>query len=52
VRSLGADVMGLGPGDVMFMPSPIAHATGLAMGVTTPLVLGCGMHLMDTWEPA
>jgi non-ribosomal peptide synthetase component E (peptide arylation enzyme) len=52
VHSLGADVMGLGPGDVMFMPSPITHATGLAMGVTTPIVLGCGMHLMDTWEPA
>jgi cyclohexanecarboxylate-CoA ligase/acyl-CoA synthetase len=51
VYSLGADVMGLGPDDVMFMPSPITHATGLAMGVTTPIVLGCGMHLMDTWEP-
>jgi len=51
VHSLGADVMGLGPDDVMFMPSPITHATGLAMGVTTPIVLGCGMHLMDNWEP-
>ena len=51
VRSLGGDVIGLGPDDVMFMPSPIAHATGLAMGVTSPLVLGSGAHLMDTWEP-
>lgn len=50
VHSLGGSVMGLGPDDVMFMPSPITHATGLAMGVTTPIVLGCGMHLMDTWE--
>ena len=50
VHSLGAEVMGLGPDDVMFMPSPITHATGLAMGVTTPIVLGAGMHLMDTWE--
>jgi cyclohexanecarboxylate-CoA ligase/acyl-CoA synthetase len=49
VHMLGGDVMGLGPDDVMFMPSPITHATGLAMGVTTPIVLGCGMHLMDTW---
>jgi non-ribosomal peptide synthetase component E (peptide arylation enzyme) len=50
VHSLGAEVMGLGPDDVMFMPSPITHATGLAMGVTTPIVLGAAMHLMDTWE--
>ena len=50
VHSLGAEVMGLGPGDVMFMPSPITHATGLAMGVTTPIVLGAAMHLMDTWD--
>jgi cyclohexanecarboxylate-CoA ligase/acyl-CoA synthetase len=50
VHSLGAEVMGLGPDDVMFMPSPVTHATGLAMGVTTPIVLGAGMHLMDTWE--
>lgn len=51
VHSLGADVMGLGPDDVMFMPSPVTHATGLAMGVTAPLVLGASAHLMDTWEP-
>jgi cyclohexanecarboxylate-CoA ligase/acyl-CoA synthetase len=51
VYNLGGSVMGLGPDDVMFMPSPITHATGLAMGVTTPIVLGCGMSLMDTWEP-
>jgi cyclohexanecarboxylate-CoA ligase/acyl-CoA synthetase len=50
VHALGADVMGLGPGEVMFMPSPITHATGLAMGVTAPIVLGAGMHLMDHWE--
>jgi cyclohexanecarboxylate-CoA ligase/acyl-CoA synthetase len=51
VHALGADVMGLGPDDVMFMPSPITHATGLAMGVTAPIVLGAGMHVMDNWEP-
>jgi len=50
VYNLGAEVMGLNPDDVMFMPSPVTHATGLAMGVTTPIVLGCGMHLMDNWE--
>ncbi|HEY1974771.1 MAG TPA: AMP-binding protein, partial [Pseudonocardia sp.] len=50
VHTLGGDVMGLTPDDVMFMPSPITHATGLAVGVTTPIVLGCGMHLLDHWE--
>jgi cyclohexanecarboxylate-CoA ligase/acyl-CoA synthetase len=52
VHTLGGEIMGLGPDDVMFMPSPISHATGLVMGVTTPIVLGCAMHLMDVWEPA
>ncbi|AJE87277.1 fatty-acid--CoA ligase [Streptomyces albus] len=50
VYALGADVMKLGVDDVMFMPSPITHATGLAMGVTAPLFLGSGIHLMDVWE--
>jgi cyclohexanecarboxylate-CoA ligase/acyl-CoA synthetase len=50
VRSLAGGILGMGPGDVMFMPSPITHATGLAMGVTAPLVLGAGTHVMDTWE--
>ncbi len=50
VHALGEDVMGLGPGEVMFMPSPITHATGLAMGVTAPIVLGAATHLMDHWE--
>jgi cyclohexanecarboxylate-CoA ligase/acyl-CoA synthetase len=50
VVSLAGDVLGMGPDDVMFMPSPITHATGLAMGVTSPLVRGAGTHLMDSWE--
>ncbi len=29
VHALGGEVMAMGPGDVMFMPSPITHATGL-----------------------
>jgi acyl-CoA synthetase (AMP-forming)/AMP-acid ligase II len=50
VHALGGDVMAMGPGDVMFMPSPVTHATGLAMGVIAPLILGAGIHLMDTWD--
>jgi acyl-CoA synthetase (AMP-forming)/AMP-acid ligase II len=52
VHQLGGGVLAMGPGDVMFMPSPVTHATGLAMGVTAPLLLGAGIHLMDVWEPA
>lgn len=29
----------------------MTHATGLAVGVTTPLILGSGIHLLDVWEP-
>ena len=52
VNALGGQVMSMGPDDVMFMPSPITHATGLAMGVIAPLMLGAGIHLMDAWEAA
>ncbi|MEU3984024.1 AMP-binding protein [Streptomyces sp. NPDC026672] len=51
VHALGGSVLGLGPGDVMFMPSPVTHATGLAIGVAAPLILGSALHLMDVWEP-
>ena len=52
VHALGGEVMAMGPADVMFMPSPVTHATGLAMGVIAPLILGAGIHLMDVWDPA
>jgi len=50
VHALGEDILGIGPGDTMFMPSPITHATGLAVGVSIPLVLGAGIHLLDHWQ--
>ncbi|QDC15990.1 AMP-binding protein [Rhodococcus ruber] len=51
VYGLGREVMGLNSDDVVFMPSPVTHATGLAVGVATPLILGSGIHLLDVWEP-
>jgi acyl-CoA synthetase (AMP-forming)/AMP-acid ligase II len=51
VHALGGAVMQMSAADVMFMPSPVTHATGLAMGVIAPLMLGAGIHLMDVWEP-
>jgi cyclohexanecarboxylate-CoA ligase/acyl-CoA synthetase len=48
---LAADVFALTEDDVMFMPTPITHATGLAAGILMPLMYGAGVHLIDVWEP-
>ena len=51
LRALGRTLRLTGD-DVTFMPSPITHSTGLAMGLGAPLVAGGSVHLMDVWEPA
>ncbi|MCU1438555.1 MAG: cyclohexanecarboxylate-CoA ligase [Naasia sp.] len=50
-RRLAEDVFRLTEDDVMFMPTPITHATGLAAGVMMPLLWGAAIHLIDVWEP-
>lgn len=50
-RGLATDVFRTRADDVMFMPSPIAHATGLVVGVLVPLTTGSETHLQDVWEP-
>ena len=50
-RGLAHEVFRTRPEDVMFMPSPIAHATGFVVGVLGPLAVGCETHLLDIWEP-
>ena len=47
-----ARILAVRPGDVVFMPSPVAHATGLAVGLTVPLVAGAAAHFLDVWDPA
>ncbi|MEW6263570.1 MAG: AMP-binding protein [Thermodesulfobacteriota bacterium] len=37
--------------DVCFMPSPLAHATGFAHGMTLPFLLGQTSVSLDIWEP-
>ncbi|MDF3283185.1 AMP-binding protein [Gordonia sp. N1V] len=49
--NLCRDIMAMAPGEVMFQPSPITHATGLMTGVCGPIVLGAAAHLMPAWEP-
>jgi acyl-CoA synthetase (AMP-forming)/AMP-acid ligase II len=42
----------LGPGDSIFMASPLCHITGLNWAVETPWVLGCSAVLAERWDPA
>jgi acyl-CoA synthetase (AMP-forming)/AMP-acid ligase II len=41
----------LGPGSVIWMPSPIAHGTGLQWGVRTAMYLGATLVLQEHWSP-
>jgi non-ribosomal peptide synthetase component E (peptide arylation enzyme) len=50
-KRLAQDVLHMDEDSVMFAPSPITHATGLAAGIATPLMAGAAIHLMDQWEP-
>ncbi|MCE3551160.1 AMP-binding protein [Pseudonocardia sp. RS11V-5] len=50
-RGLAHDVFRTRPEDVVFMPSPVAHATGLVVGILVPLAVGAETHLLDVWEP-
>ena len=51
-RGLAHDVFRMTPDDVMFMLSPVAHATGLVVGLLVPLAVGAQTHLLDVWEPS
>ncbi|MFB2579799.1 AMP-binding protein [Herbiconiux sp. P15] len=44
------DVFGLDP-DAIFMPSPLAHITGLLYGVLMPLLTHGSVTLLDRWDP-
>jgi cyclohexanecarboxylate-CoA ligase len=49
VRSAYA-VNDLGPDDVVWVPSPIGHSTGLNFGVRLALYFGLKLVLQDTWN--
>ena len=51
VRQL-LEVHGLGPEDVVLMPAPLAHVSGLLHGVLVPGVAGMRTVLMPNWDPA
>ena len=41
---------GLGTGDVLVMPSPVGHISGLLYGILLPALLGATSVLMETWD--
>jgi len=45
------DIYGLTPDDVVFMPSPVSHITGLLYGLQLPSMLGTTVVFQDVWEP-
>jgi len=47
-----AAVHGLGPEDVVLMPAPLAHISGLLNGVLVPGVAGMTTVLMGRWDPS
>ena len=49
---LMARVHGLGPGDTVLMPAPMAHISGLLNAVLLPGAAGMRVVLMERWDPA
>jgi acyl-CoA synthetase (AMP-forming)/AMP-acid ligase II len=41
----------LGADEVLVMPSPVSHISGLLYGVLLPVVLGATSVLMERWDP-
>lgn len=37
--------------DVVFNPSPVAHSTGLVVGLILPVLAGAGSHFQPEWDP-
>ena len=42
--------MELGAGEIIFMPSPLAHQAGFAYGLTMGLIVGAPIVLLDVWN--
>jgi cyclohexanecarboxylate-CoA ligase len=46
------ELYGLTSADVVFMPSPLTHITGILYGLQMPFMLGAPVVLQDVWDPA
>jgi cyclohexanecarboxylate-CoA ligase len=45
------DFFRLSETDVVFMPSPVGHITGVLSGMQLPFALGSAVVLLDIWDP-
>ncbi|GAA1382623.1 hypothetical protein GCM10009613_10730 [Pseudonocardia kongjuensis] len=45
------EFFGLTGSDVVFMPSPVTHVTGVLYGLQLPFMIGAPVVLLDVWEP-
>ncbi|CAM2175561.1 AMP-binding protein [Burkholderia orbicola] len=45
------ELYGLVRSDVVFMPSPLAHITGVLYGLHLPFMIGAAVVLQPVWEP-
>lgn len=50
IRSV-IEFFGLSRCDVVFMPSPVGHITGVVCGILLPASLGATAVLLDAWDP-
>lgn len=46
-----SQALDLSAGDVLFMPSPLGHATGIQWGLRLAIFLGTTLVLQDRWAP-
>lgn len=46
------DALGLGPQTPVWMPSPLAHTTGILFGMHVAVLAGAPLVLQDQWNPA
>jgi acyl-CoA synthetase (AMP-forming)/AMP-acid ligase II len=51
LRAYTSDVLGLDHRDVIFMPSPLCHATGMQWGLRSALYASAPLVLQDRWDP-
>lgn len=51
LRAYIKDTLGLSAADVVFMPSPVCHASGLQWGLRTAIYTGAPLILQDRWNP-
>jgi acyl-CoA synthetase len=45
------ETWGIAWDDLSFMPAPLAHLTGVNVGITVPFSAGAAVVLMDVWQP-